>query len=154
MGIIYVFGWFGGQSEASAAVYLFLSFGLAAMAAGARWLGGQGREYATVFYGWFTMGALIFFAIAGYLPWFAEGATAGLAHRIGWLAASGAVIALGRYDRHALVTGIGAVSLFVAIWGLLNDLGLDLMTASGVFLVCALVALVAGLALRRRKADA
>jgi hypothetical protein len=95
----------------------------------------------------------LFFGIAGYVPMFGDGANAGLAHRVIWIAASGGVLALGRFDRHALVTAIGVLSLIVAIFATLSDLGLDLMAAAGVFLICALIALVAGLALRRRKAN-
>jgi hypothetical protein len=92
------------------------------------------------------------FAIAGYLPWFgAEGSQlAGILHRIVWLAASGGVLALGRYDGHSLVGAVGVLSIIGAICALLGDLGLDLLAAAGVFLVCAVAALIAGLALRQR----
>lgn len=154
LAIIYCFGWFAARAEADAGVFLFLSIGLGAMAAGARWLRTQDREFAGVFYGWFAAGAILFFAIAGYLPWFGdEGSqSAGIAHRLVWLVASGALLALGRYDRHALVTSVGVLSLIVAIFALLTDLGLDLLAAAGVFLVCAVIAMAAGLALRRKKA--
>ncbi len=154
LAIIYCFGWFAARAEADAGVFLFLSIGLGAMAAGARWLYTQDRDFAGVFYGWFAAGAITFFAIAGYLPWFGEEGSqnAGIAHRLVWLVASGALLALGRFDRHALVTAIGVLSLIVAIFALLGDLGLDLLAAAGVFLVCALVAMIAGLALRRKKA--
>ncbi len=154
LAIIYCFAWFAGRADDDAAIHFFLSIALGAMAAAARWLGAQDRAFATVFYGWFTAGALIFFAIAGYVPMFGDGANAGLVHRVIWIAASGGVIALGRFDRHALVTAIGVISLLIAIFATLSDLGLDLMAAAGVFLVCAVIALIAGLALRRRKADA
>jgi uncharacterized membrane protein len=156
LAIIYCFGWFAARLEADAGVALFLSLLLGAAAAGARWLYAQDRPFAGVFYGWFTAGALLFFAIAGYLPWFggADSANAGLLHRLVWLIASGGVLALGRFDRHALVTAVGVLSLIIAICGLLMDLGLDLMAAAGVFLLSAIAALVAGLALRRSKADA
>ncbi len=155
LAIIYCFGWFSVRAEADAGVFLFLSVGLAAMAAAARWLSGQERAFAGVFYGWFAAGALLFFAIAGYLPWFGEQEqNGGLAHRAAWLVASGGVLALGRFDRHTMVTAIGVLSLIGAICAVLADLGLDLMAAAGVFLVCAVAALIAGLMLRRRKADA
>lgn len=152
LAIIYCFGWFAGRTEADAAVFIFLSILLAGMAAGARWLFAQEKPFAGVFYGWFAAGALMFFAIAGYLPWFGdEGSTnAGAAHRIAWLGASGGVLALGRFDRHALVSTVGVLSLIIAICALLTDLGLDLLAAAGVFLVCAIAALVAGLMLRKR----
>lgn len=156
LAIIYCFGWFAGQIEESAGVLLFVSILLAGMAAGARWLRTQDKRFASVFYGWFAAAALIFFAIAGYLPWFGDGnsANAGIAHRIFWLAASGGIVALGRFDRHGVVSAIGVLSIIVAIFALLSDLGLDLLAAAGVFLVCAVVALVAGLLLRRSKSNA
>ncbi len=152
LAILYCFGWFAARFDTTeAAVFLFLSIILGGMAAGARWLHGQGRSFAGIFYGWFAWGAIALFAIAGYLPWFgAESGNGGIAHRLVWLAASSGLIALGRLDRHMLVTTIGGLSLICAIYALLTDLGLDLMAAAGVFLVCALAALVAGLALRRK----
>jgi uncharacterized membrane protein len=155
LAIIYCFGWFAGQTEEEASVFLFLAILLGAMAAGARWLFTQDKPFAGIFYGWFTAGALMFFAIAGYLPWFGDegSANAGIAHRIVWLAASGGILALGRFDRHALITSIGVLSMIVAICALLTDLGLDLLAAAGVFLVCAIAALVAGLMLRKRSAS-
>jgi len=155
LAIIYCFGWFAARTESEAGVLLFLSIGMGAMAAGARWLFTQERPFASVFYGWFAWGALVLFAIAGYLPWFgAEDGNGGVMHRLVWLVLSGALIALGRFDRHLLVTTIGVLSMIGAISALLADLGLDLLTAAGVFLVCAILALIGGLALRRRKADA
>jgi hypothetical protein len=73
-----------------------------------------------------------------------------IAHRVAWLAIAGGVIALGRYDRHALVTAAGVVSLIGAVTTILVDLGLDLMTAAMVFFVCALTALVVSFVLRRK----
>jgi formate-dependent nitrite reductase membrane component NrfD len=67
-----------------------------------------------------------------------------------WLAASGGLIALGRFDRHALVTAVGVLSMIGAICALLMDLGLDLRAAAGVFLVCAILAMIAGFMLRKR----
>lgn len=155
LAIIYCFGWFAGRGQEDAVAFLFVAIILAGMAAAARWLSGQGRAFGSVFYGWFTAGALIFFAIAGYLPWFGpEGSPpAGIAHRVVWLAASGAVLALGRFDRHALVTAIGVLSTIAAICAILQDLGLELMAAAAIFFVCALAALAAGFVLRGRKAS-
>jgi len=153
LAIIYCFGWFGARSDDDAALLLFLSIIMAAMAAGARWLRQQRREFAGIFYGWFAWGALLLFATAGYLPWFgAENGDGGILHRIVWLAASGGVLALGRYDQHNLVTTVGVLSLIGAISALLMDLGLDLLAAAGVFLLCAIAALIAGLALRNKRA--
>jgi len=155
LAIIYCFGWFAAKTEAEASVFLFLAIVMGAMAAGARWLHAQERPFAGIFYGWFTAGALLFFATTGYLPWFgSESGGGGIAHRIVWLAASGGVLALGRFDRHTLVTAIGVLSLMAAICALLSDLGLDLLAAAAVFLVCAVVALIAGLALRNKKSAA
>lgn len=152
LGILYCFGWFAARFDADAATTLFLSIILGAAAAAARWLYLQDRAYASVFYGWFAWGALALFAIAGYLPWFgAEGGDAGIAHRVVWLAASGGLLALGRFDRHTLVTTIGVLSIIGAICAILSDLGLDLLAAAGVFLVCAVAALVGGLMLRRKE---
>ncbi|HRK64867.1 MAG TPA: hypothetical protein PLN53_10765, partial [Terricaulis sp.] len=122
--------------------------------AAARWLFTQERPFASIFYGWFAWGALLFFAIGGYMPWVNGGEDSGFGHRMAWLIASGALIALGRFDRHLLVTAIGVLSLISAICGLLADLGLDLLASAGVFLVCAIIALIAGLVLKRSKADA
>jgi len=47
---------------------------------------------------------------------------------------------------------VGVLGLIGAVSALLMDLGLDLMTAAGVFLLCAVAALVAGLLLRRSRA--
>lgn len=154
LAILYCFGWFSARMHEDAGVFLFLSIGLAAMAAGARWLMARERAFASVFFGWFAWGALVFFAIAGYLPWFGgkDSENAGIAHRLVWLAASGGLIALGRFDRHALVTAIGVLSLIGAVCALLTDLGLDLLASAGVFLVCAVAALVAGFMLRRKPA--
>ena len=153
LAIIYCFAWFAARVESDAGVLLFLSIGMGAMAAGARWLRTHGRAFAGVFYGWFAWSALVFFAIAGYLPWFGgEGsANAGIPHRIVWLAASGGVLALGRYDSHTLVSTVGVLSMIGAIFALLNDLNLDLLAAAGVFLLCAIAAVIGGLALRKAR---
>ena len=152
LAIIYCFGWFAAKTEAEAGVFLFLSIVMGAMAAGTRWLHTQERPFAGIFYGWFTLGALLFFAVAGYLPWFGgENGNGGIAHRIVWLAGSGGGLALGRFDRHALVTTVGVLSIIIAICALPSDLGLDLLAAAGVFLICSVAALIAGLMLRNRK---
>ena len=152
LAVVSCFVWFAARAHADAALFVFLSLLLAGLALGARWLRQRQRRFAGVFYGWFAWAALVFFAVAGYLPWFgAEGsANAGIAHRLVWLATSGALVALGRLDRHAIVTAIGVLGLIGAILALLSDLGLDLLASAGVFLVCAIAALVAGLALRGR----
>jgi len=151
LGILYCFGWFTARFEVDAGAAFFLSIILGGMAAGARWLYTQDRPFAGVFYGWFAWGALLLFAIAGYVPISDEtGQNAGILHRIVWLAASGGLLALGRFDRHSLVTTVGVLSIIGAICALLSDLGLDLLAAAGVFLLCAVAALIGGLMLRRK----
>jgi hypothetical protein len=147
--IVYCFAWFAARTEANAATFIVLSLILGGVAAGARWLRAQDRQFAGVFYGWFAFAALLFFAIGGYLPWFGE-ANGGIAHRLVWLAASGGLIALGRHDRQAMVTSVAVLSLIGAIAAMLGDLGLNLMASAGIFLVCAVAALIGGLALRSR----
>lgn len=152
LAIIYCFVWFAGRTQADAGVFLFMSAGLAAMTAGARWLFTQNRPFAGVFYGWFACAALGFFAAAGYTPLTSDGhhQAMGVAHRLAWLTASGGLIALGRYDRHTLASAVGVLSMIGAISALLIDLGLNLMVSAGVFLVCAIAAIAAGLMLRRK----
>lgn len=154
LGTLYCFGWFAARSESDAGVFLFLAIVMGAMAAGARWLFVQQRRFAGVFYGWFAWGALMLFAAAGFTSWFerGDGNLAALLHRLVWLVLSSGVLALGRHDRHSLVTAVGVLSVIGAICALLTNLGLDLRAAAGVFLICAIVALIAGLALRRKPA--
>lgn len=152
LAVLYCFGWFTARFEVDAAAAFFLSMILAGIAAGTRYLHTQSQPFASVFYGWFAWGALALFAIAGYVPISDQTSmNAGILHRIVWLAASGGLVALGRYDRHNLVTTIGVLSMIGAICALLNDLGLDLLAAAGVFLVCAIAAMVGGLMLRRKE---
>lgn len=152
LAIIYCFCWFAARSEPEAATLLFLSIVMGAMAAGARYLFTKDRPFSGIFYGWFTAGAVLLFAIMGYLPWFGDAASkaAGIAHRVMWLGVSGGLIALGRFDRHAMVTTVGVLSIITAIGCLLGDLEVNLLASAGVFLVCAVIALIAGLALRNR----
>lgn len=155
LAIVACAAWFAARLDPPQAGVLFvLSIALAAMAALARWFGMRQQPVAGVFYGWLAAGAIVFFAVSGYLPLPGDesGQTAGVAHRIVWLAASGALVALGRIDRHPFVTAVGVLGLIGAVSALLMDLGLDLMTAAGVFLLCAVAALVAGLLLRRSRA--
>lgn len=151
LAVIASFGWIAGRIDAHHQfAFLFFSVWLAAMAAGGRWLRQQARPFGAVFYGWFAWGALAFFAAAGL-----AGGNWGIAHRFVWLIAAGGLIALGRYDRHALITAAGVLGLMGAIFALLSDLNLNLLAAAGLFFVAALVALVIGLGLRRQgKAEA
>jgi hypothetical protein len=143
LGLIFAFAWVADRIDPTGGPWLFLSVWLALLAAVARHLRAQGREFASAFYGWFAWAALLFFAISvpDHEP---------LAHRATWITASAGAIALGRFDRHALVTAAGVVSLIAAIAALLMDLGLDLLSAAAVFFACALVASIVGLLLRRK----
>lgn len=67
------------------------------------------------------------------------------------LAVSGAVVALGRVDRHGGVTVVGALGLLSSGAALLMSLGVGLMTSAAVFAGSALLALAASLALRGRR---
>jgi uncharacterized membrane protein len=156
IGMLFALFWFVGRFEHQSMLALLFAIILAGAAFAARWLTQQDKAHASVFYGWATWGALMFFAIAGYIDRnyadeFMGAHTWGFAHRIAWLALSGAAIALGRFDRHAMVTAIGVLSFMGAVAALLTDLGLDLMSAAAVFFVCALAALIGGLLLRRKE---
>lgn len=151
IGVMVALFWFVTRFENEGAQCLLFSVALAGAAAGARWLSKQDKPHASVFYGWAAWGALMFFAAAGYADSLEGGSNWGILHRLAWLGASGAVIALGRYDRHALVTATGVLSIIGAIAALLTDLGLDLMTAAALFFVCALAAMIGGLILRRKE---
>ena len=148
LAMIYCCTWFAARTQAEAGVFIFLAIILGAAAAGARWLRQHDRQFASVFYGWFAWAALGFFAVAGYLP--IGSGNGGIIHRLVWLALSGGLVALGRLDRHAMVTAIGVLSLIGAIIALITDLNLNLFASAGVFLACALAALIAGLALRAK----
>lgn len=154
IGVLVALFWFAMRFENDAALALLFSIALAGMAAAARWLARQDKAHASIIYGWAAWGALMFFAIAGYADAWSGGQNWGVVHRIAWLTAAGGLIALGRHDSHGLVTTVGVLGMLGAIACLLADLGLDLMTAAGIFLLCALIALVGGLLLRRSKAKA
>lgn len=155
IGLLFALFWFIGKLEHESALALLFAVLMASAAFAARWLTRQDKAHASVFYGWAVWGALMFFAIAGfversYADEFLGGYTWGIVHRLAWLALSGAAIALGRYDRHLMVTAVGVLSFMGAVAALLTDLGLDLMTAAAVFFVCALAAMIGGLMLRRK----
>lgn len=146
--------WFAVRVEADGPVLLLLALLLCCGAAIARRLRQREGAFGAVFYGWFVAGTLIFLAFAGYLDWFdaPPGFALGIAHRMLWLLASVSAIALGRFDRHALVTASGVLSLIAAIFALLGDLQLDLLASALVFLFCAMMAAFAGWLMRERKA--
>jgi uncharacterized membrane protein len=145
LGAIYAFAWIAYRIEPAGGPAIFLSVWLALLGAGARLMRVRGHDFASVFYGWFVWGALAFYSVAGSFD-----SLPVIAHRVVWLAIAGGAIALGRYDRHALVTAAGVVSLIGAVTTILVDLGLDLMTAAVVFFLCALTALVVSFVLRRK----
>lgn len=151
IGMLFAVLWLAARYDENGPLYLLFSIVFAAGAGAARWMTKQDQPHASVFYGWATLGAVIFFAISGYIDDAArEGQAIGIVHRLAWLAGSGALIALGRFDKHLIITGIGVVSLFAAVAALLGDLGLDLMAAAGLFFLCAMAALIGGLVLRRK----
>lgn len=121
---------------------------LALLAGAARQL--SDRRTAVIFFLWFVWGAMVFYGVAGFDE-FKGGYL--IAHRAAWLLIAGGVIALGMHDRQGMVTAAGVVSMIAAVCAILFDLGLGLMTAAGLFAVCALIALVAG-GLTRRRAKA
>lgn len=156
IGMLFALFWFISKFEHESILALLFAVLLAGAAFASRWLAQQDRAHANVFYGWAAWGALMFFAIAGYIDRnyvteFVQDKTWDIVHRLAWLGLSGATIALGRFDRHAMVTAVGVLSFIGAVAALLTDLGLDLMSAAAVFFVCALIALIGGLMLRRKE---
>jgi len=149
LGVIIAFIWFAAHANNNGApMLLFFSVWLAALAYGGRVLSLQGRDFGGVFYGWFAWGALALFAAAGYAG--GGAGDLGIVHRLAWLGAAGGLVAIGRHDRHALVSAAGIIGLIAAIAALLTDLGLDLIAAAALFFLAAIAALVVGLILRRR----
>ena len=146
LGVIAAVLWLAVKLDAHAALLLAAAAILTAFAAGGRWLAARDRAPGDVFYGWFVWGAFAAFVSAGYAY---DGHALDLVHRIAWLALGGAAVAIGRHDRHTLVTAAGVVNLLGAASAILVDLGVNLLTAAAVFFVAAIVAISAGLALRR-----
>ncbi|MDX2233731.1 MAG: DUF2157 domain-containing protein [Hyphomonadaceae bacterium] len=140
-------GWLCARSDAQAAWFLAAALGAAGAAYLARGRDDGAEGVFSTAYGWAVWGALIYLVAAGV-----SGGVTGAAmipHRLVWLAAAGGAIALGRHDRHAMVTTAGVLFLIGAVMALLVDLGVDLIAAAGLFFVCALAAMIAGLLLRR-----
>ena len=150
-GMLVALFWLSARYDPHAVTTLLIAIGCGAAAFLARTYSQREQEHASVFYGWTAAGALLFSAMAGYADAWTGGVNWGLPHRILWLALSGATIALGRFDRHMMVTAAGVISIIIAVMALLSDLGLSLMTAAGVFFLCALAAIVGGLALRKKE---
>ncbi|WP_309646029.1 DUF2157 domain-containing protein [Phenylobacterium sp.] len=118
---------------------------LAVLAGAARQV--SDRRTAVIFMLWFVWGALLLFGVSGL-----DDLKGGLlvAHRAAWLVLAGGAIALGMHDRQSMLTAAGVVAMIAAVCAILFDLGLGLMTAAGLFAACALIALVAGFAIRGR----
>lgn len=141
----YFISFLSGEGAQRGAVF-FLSFlfaGLAALAQARPW---SGRS--SVFFGWAVLAAMGYFVVSGLFE-LKDGLN--IVHRLAWIVVSGGLIALGRTQSHRVVAGIGVLNLMAAIGALLVDLGLDLLTAAGVFGLGALIALGTGYALRRKK---
>lgn len=115
VGMLVALFWFIARFEHESVLALLFAMALAGSAFAARWLTQQDKPHASVFYGWAAWGALMFFAIAGYADTWRGDLNWGLPHRIAWLAASGGAIALGRFDRHAMVTAVGVLSIIGAM---------------------------------------
>lgn len=148
LALLIAIGWLCARSGAASGWFLTATVVTAGFAALARQRA-QASDDAMfqTFYGWAIWGALAFLVCAGV-----DHALTGpnmIPHRLAWLAAASGVLALGRHDRHAMVTAGGVLFLIGGIGALLVDLGVDLMTAAALFLVCAVAALVGGLVLRR-----
>ena len=135
-------------SEAAEQVALAISLAFLLLAAGARWAA-QREEgvVAATAYGWAVWGALGFFAASG-----SSEVMGGAPHRLALLALSSAAVALGRHDRHGMITAGGVLGFLGAVSAMLFDLGLGLMSAAGLFLACSVLELGAGWALRGRRA--
>ncbi|MBW3617690.1 MAG: DUF2157 domain-containing protein [Proteobacteria bacterium] len=140
-------GRFALASGAPEQVGFALSLAFLLLAAGARWAAEreEGVVAATV-YGWAVWGALGFFSASG-----SGEVMGGAPHRLALLALASAAVALGRHDRHGMITAGGVLAFFGAVSAVLFDLGLGLMSAAGLFAVCSVLALGAGWALRGRR---
>lgn len=140
--------WLCGRSGAETAWFLAAALLTAGLAAIARWRGASDDTGVfPVLYGWAVWGALAYLVAAGIGGDLRGGAL--IPHRLVWLAAAGGAVALGRHDRHALITAAGVLFLIGAAMTLLVDLGVNLLTAAGLFFLCALAAMATGLVLRR-----
>lgn len=141
-----VVGWLFSTLDILPVGYLALAAAFALAAGASRWANERAVRPAGIIYAWMVVGALVAFAAAGL-----SSETVGVGHRLAWLVVSGAVIALGLHDRTGAVTAAGVLSIIAAVSAILMDLGLGLMTAAGVFAGCAVLALVTGALLRRRR---
>ena len=142
-----VIGWLFAAPDIRPQGYLALAGAFVLAGAGARHIHERDWPAAGILYGWLALGALAAFAVGGL-----AGDGLGLIHRLAWLILAGAAVALGLHDRTGPVTAAGVLATIAAVSAILMDLGLGLMTAAGVFAGCALLALLAGALLRRRRA--
>jgi MFS family permease len=129
---------------------------------------GYGRWQAAVFaLGWAGLAAAAVWrkwksapAIAGYGAWFALIGSLFVCYDNLWLcvallAISVAALAWARGERHAAVTSASVVGMIAAVCMILFNLGVDLMTIAGLFVLLAIPALIGAAVLaRRRKAKA
>ena len=146
--LLIAIGWLCGRNGAAAGWFLTAAVAAAGLAAAARWRAQTADDAMfQTFYGWAVWGALAFLVSAG-IDHMDVGPNM-IPHRLAWLAVAGGAIALGRHDRHALVTAAGVLFLIGAVGALLVDLGVDLLTAAALFFACAIAALIGGLLLRR-----
>ncbi len=141
-----VLGWMFATTDIRPEAYFALAAAFALAAGASRWAHEQAFRASGVIYAWMAVGALAALAAAGL-----SSETLGVGHRLAWLVISGAVIALGLHDRAGAVTAAGVLSAMAVVSVILMDLGLDLMTAAGVFAGCAVLALVTGALLRRQR---
>jgi uncharacterized membrane protein len=147
LGLIAAAVWLSLKLHAGPEALVVFALAIGVLAALGRWLFERGAPTGGVFYAWLVWGAVAFY-MGGGIDTHDGGFK--IAHRIGWLVLGGALVALGRRDRMGSVTAAGVLSLMIGISVVMYDLGLGLLGASAVFLLAAIVAAVAGLALRRR----
>jgi hypothetical protein len=146
LALLVAIGWLCGRADHSNGWFLLASVGAAGIAALARSAARRTDDGVfPTFYGWAVWSALLLLVAAGVAG--ADGATV-IPHRLAWLAAAAGAIALGRHDRHALITTGGVLFLAGAAMAILIDLGVNLVTAAALFFFCALAAIGGGLALR------
>ncbi|MBL8771952.1 MAG: DUF2157 domain-containing protein [Phenylobacterium sp.] len=146
---------YGKISEYEAGPVVALALGAVALAAGARRAREPFAPAAGVLYGWWSAAALsavaaMFVDLSGAVG--LEASDRGVVVSLLMLLVSGAVVALGRVDRHGGVTAVGVLGLIGAGATLLTSLGVSLLTSAAVFGLAALVALAAAFVLKRRAA--
>jgi len=113
-------------------------------------LGRRDRYFALQLVGWlaFWFGACVIGFEIGVDEHFKDAWRFG--DRLLCVAGASAMIGLGRHDRSGWLVGLGVLAMLGTVSMIFADFGLSLMAAAGVFAVSAVIALVVGLALRRR----